>query len=74
MIWGSRPFKNFDKGVRRKVRDLNHAWIERLSESDGILGEKMTLFWANVFVCRDNHIFHIQQYHNTLTRKCFREL
>ena len=19
----------------------------------------MTLFWANVFVCRDNHIFHI---------------
>ena len=63
---GEQAFQKFRQRSRRKVRDLNHAWIERLSESDGILGEKMTLFWANVFVCRDNHIFHIQQYHNTL--------
>lgn len=26
----------------------------------------MTLFWANVFVCRDSDIFHIQNYNNTL--------
>ena len=63
---GEQAFQKLRQRSRRKVIDLNHAWIERLSESDGILGEKMTLFWANVFVCRDNHIFHIQQYHNTL--------
>ena len=28
----------------------------------------MTLFWANVFVCRDNDIFFIQQYNNTLRK------
>ncbi len=26
----------------------------------------MTLFWANVFVCRDNNILHIHQYNNVL--------
>ena len=28
----------------------------------------MTLFWANVFVCRDNNVFFIQQYNNTLRK------
>ena len=63
---GEQAFQKLRQRSQKKLRDLNHAWIERLSESDGVLREKMTLFWANIFVCRDNHIFHIQQYHNTL--------
>jgi len=51
---------------RDKVRELNYAWIDRLRDSDAVLREKMTLFWANVFVCKDNSIRHIQQYNNTL--------
>ena len=53
---------------RQKVRDLNFAWLNRLSESNALLREKMTLFWANIFVCRDNDIFFIQRYNNTLRR------
>ncbi|WP_026776014.1 DUF1800 family protein [Polaribacter sp. Hel_I_88] len=52
----------------RKVRDLNYAWIYRLSEPKSLLREKMTLFWANVFVCRDNDVFFIQDYNNTLRK------
>lgn len=51
---------------RKKVRELNYAWIDRLSENKSVLREKMTLFWANVFVCRDNDIFFMQQYNNVL--------
>jgi len=51
---------------RKKIGDFNALWINRLAETNQLLREKMTLFWANVFVCRDNHIFHVQQYNNTL--------
>jgi len=54
------------KKSRKKVNELNYTWIERLKNPQSVLNEKMTLFWANVFVCRDNNIFHIQHYNNTL--------
>ncbi len=54
--------------LQRKVRELNYTWIDRLKSSNEKLREKMTLFWANVFVCRDNQIFFIQQYNNTLRK------
>ena len=56
----------FQKESRIKIRELNHAWIDRLKTTNQLLNEKMTLFWANVFVCRDNNIFYIQRYNNTL--------
>ena len=54
------------KVSRKKVEDYNYLWIDRLATSDQVLREKMTLFWANVFVCRDTHIFYVQRYNNTL--------
>ncbi len=65
---GEEKLNILQKKAQKKVRDLNFAWIERLNNSESILREKMTLFWANVFVCRDNHIFHIQQYNNALRK------
>jgi len=56
------------KKTRQKSRELNFAWIDRLTTTDEILREKMTLFWANVFVCKDNNVWHIQQYNNTLRK------
>ncbi len=53
---------------QKKVRELNYAWLERLAEPNALLREKMTLFWANVFVCRDNDIFFIQRYNNVLRK------
>lgn len=65
---GEEKLNILQKKAQKKVKDLNFAWIERLNNSESILREKMTLFWANVFVCRDNHIFHIQQYNNALRK------
>lgn len=53
---------------QQKVRELNYTWIERLTIPKMLLREKMTLFWANVFVCRDNDIYFIKQYNNTLRK------
>lgn len=58
--------QELQKKSRQKLKDYNQAWIRRLVHTDQRLREKMTLFWANVFVCRDNHIFHAQRYNNTL--------
>ncbi|MEN8703414.1 MAG: DUF1800 domain-containing protein [Polaribacter sp.] len=58
--------KELQRKSRKKTRELNYAWIDRLSSSNGILREKMTLFWANIFVCRDNSIFHLEGYNNIL--------
>lgn len=51
---------------QKKVRELNFVWLKKISSSQCVLREKMTLFWANVFVCRDNHIFHMVQFNNCL--------
>ncbi len=63
-----KEIRKFRNQLQQKVRNLNYAWLKRLAEPNAILREKMTLFWANVFVCRDNDIFFIQQYNNTLRK------
>jgi uncharacterized protein (DUF1800 family) len=60
--------QDFQKKSRLKIKELNVAWIDRLSKPDAILRERMTLFWANHFACKDVHIFHIQKYNNTLRK------
>lgn len=61
-------FAALQKQSRKKIKDLNRIWMKRLANSDAILNEKMTLFWANVFVCKDNQIFHTLKYNNTLRK------
>lgn len=51
---------------RKKILDLNYTWINRLVKPKEILRERMTLFWANHFVCKDNSALHIQHYNNVL--------
>ncbi len=58
--------RKIQKISREKQIELNVAWIDRLTNSQEILREKMTLFWANHFVCEDNSITYIQQFNNTL--------
>ena len=53
---------------RKKLADLNYAWIHQLVNSKELLREKMTLFWANHFVCKDNHVVFAQKYNNTLRK------
>ncbi|MEM5566500.1 DUF1800 domain-containing protein [Psychroserpens sp. AS72] len=58
--------QELQKKSRNKIKTFNIKWIERLESSQELLREKMTLFWANHFVCRDNNILFVQNYNNTL--------
>ena len=50
----------------KSILELNYAWIKQLIKPRELLRERMTLFWANHFVCRDRNPLHAQQYNNTL--------
>lgn len=50
------------------VKKYNYLWMYRLSNSNEILREKMTLFWANHFVVRDSKIKRVQCFNNTLRK------
>jgi len=63
-----RAIKQFLNKSRIKLKNLNIAWIERLMSSETLLRERMTLFWANHFVCRDNNVIFVEQYQNTLRK------
>ncbi|ARV09870.1 hypothetical protein BTO05_09530 [Winogradskyella sp. PC-19] len=58
--------KEIRQKSRKRILDLNIAWIDKLVLSENVLRERMTLFWANHFVCGDKNVVHIQQYNNTL--------
>ena len=67
-------YKNKDKKARAEIqkmnreliREFNIAWVDRLVNPKEILRERMTLFWANHFVVRDNRIDFAQNYNNML--------
>ncbi|MGH1386207.1 DUF1800 domain-containing protein [Kordia sp.] len=54
------------KESAKKIHEMNIAWLYKLGNTEQLLVEKMTLFWANHFVCRDENIVHFQQYQNIL--------
>ena len=58
--------RDFIEASIEKLKIFNTLWVDRLMSSQEMLREKMTLFWANHFVCRDENIFHVQQYNNIL--------
>ncbi|MFL1010707.1 DUF1800 domain-containing protein [Flavisericum labens] len=72
MMMEGRPDKEtrqkLQKLSRQKQVDLNMVWVDRLTNPTELLREKMTLFWANHFVCEDNSIVFIQNFNNTLRK------
>ena len=52
----------------KKVDEFSIAWVQRLMHPKEILREKMTLFWANHFVCEHKNILYIQEYNNVLRK------
>lgn len=51
---------------REETRILNTIWLKRLEKTPRVLRERMTLFWANHFVCKDMATNHILKYNTTL--------
>ncbi|WP_299059012.1 DUF1800 domain-containing protein [uncultured Polaribacter sp.] len=60
--------REFQKISRKKVFELSSAWFHRLNNPSEILREKMTLFWANHFVCENQNILFVESYHNMLRK------
>lgn len=58
--------QEFQKLSRKKVIDYNFAWLDRLANPTELLREKMTLFWANHFVCESKNILFVTKYNNLL--------
>jgi uncharacterized protein (DUF1800 family) len=56
--------KQFLQQQRQQEKDLNVAWINKMSTTDAQLREKMTLFWHNHFACRSNNALYAQQLNN----------
>ena len=65
MLKGDAPArKMFMQQQRQQEKDLNIAWITRMSTTNAPLQEKMTLFWHNHFACRTNKAQFAQQLNN----------
>lgn len=62
----SKRFRELLKKSRNKQKAYNQAWVKRMADPKAELRERMTLFWANHFVCRHRNIVYIQQFNNTL--------
>jgi uncharacterized protein (DUF1800 family) len=56
--------KMFIQQQRQQEKDLNIAWINKMSLTEAPLQEKMTLFWHNHFACRTNNALFAQQLNN----------
>jgi len=65
---GTEERKRYNDLNTTKIKEFNYVWVYRLAGSNQMLREKMTLFWANHFVCRDINIKSAQQFNNTLRR------
>ncbi|MBC7922461.1 MAG: DUF1800 domain-containing protein [Ferruginibacter sp.] len=48
------------------IRDLNVLWVEKMGSGEGVLREKMALFWHGHFACRVLNPGGVQQYLNTI--------
>lgn len=48
------------------TKKFNLRWIATIAFTNELLREKMTLFWANHFVCRDRNTKHAYHYNKTL--------
>ncbi|MCA0131117.1 DUF1800 domain-containing protein [Winogradskyella alexanderae] len=52
---------------RENTKILNTIWLKRIATTKRVLRERMTLFWANHFVCKDTPTRHVLAY-NTILR------
>lgn len=53
------------EALKRKMKNLNTEWIQRMITTDSPLREKMTLFWSGHFACRaENDPFFAQELNN----------
>ena len=60
--------KKLRKRAREQILELNKEWIIKMSSTDAVLREKMTLFWHDHFACRTKNPLFAQDLNNILRR------
>ncbi|WP_397363996.1 DUF1800 family protein [Olleya sp. R77988] len=60
--------KALSKLNEAQTKNFNISWIKSIVNTEEVLREKMTLFWANHFVCRDRNTKYIYKYNTTLRK------
>lgn len=63
--------REFNRLNAVKTKELNYKWFYRLVRTNQVYREKMTLFWANHFVCKDQNPIHILKFNNLLRLHSF---
>jgi uncharacterized protein (DUF1800 family) len=56
------------KESKEFIKALNIKWLDKMTESKGMLREKMTLFWHGHFACQSPNVFFVQQQHNQIRK------
>jgi uncharacterized protein (DUF1800 family) len=51
---------------REKITDLNFLWVNKMASGEGMLREKMSLFWHGHFACRSRQPLFDQQLINVI--------
>ena len=53
---------------RGKIRDMNLAWMNQMTDPDTMVREKLTLFWHDHFGVRNLVGYYAQEHNNTLRK------
>lgn len=65
---GEAAKKEMKQIERKRVRDLNIAWIGTMSAAKALLRERMSLFWHGHFACRSVNPVFVESYINTIRK------
>ncbi len=62
-----------EKKVMRKmsragIMELNNLWLDHMATTDGILRERMSLFWHNHLACSSKKVGFLQSYLHTIRK------
>ncbi|UZR98704.1 DUF1800 domain-containing protein [Chondrinema litorale] len=60
--------KEFQKTNRTNIRQLNFDWIQLMVNDEGVLREKMAVFWHNHFACMSGQSVFTINYLNTIRK------
>jgi len=60
--------KRLMKEGRENIRNLNKTWVNKMATGEGILRERMALFWHGHFACRVERPKFVQSYIETIRK------
>lgn len=60
--------KAIRKMSREAIMELNNTWLDHMAGTDGMLRERMSLFWHNHLACSSNNANFLQSYLHTIRK------